>query len=99
LPPSQPVSVMPLTDNMFRHQRAVFRLVVYMHKRNSVVRWAGHVARMGEDRGVHKVLVGHLCGFGGSDRGNSDNKRQKVCDVVQRCGNFKLKWLVSTKCR
>ena len=21
-------------------------------------RWAGHVARMGEDRGVHKVLVG-----------------------------------------
>ena len=22
------------------------------------MRWAGHVARMGEDRGVHKVLVG-----------------------------------------
>ena len=22
------------------------------------VRWAGHVARMGEDRGVHRVLVG-----------------------------------------
>ena len=21
-------------------------------------RWAGHVARMGEDRGVHRVLVG-----------------------------------------
>jgi len=23
-------------------------------------RWAGHVARMGEDRGVHRVLVGEL---------------------------------------
>jgi hypothetical protein len=23
------------------------------------MRWAGHVARMGEDRGVHKVLVGN----------------------------------------
>jgi hypothetical protein len=22
------------------------------------VRWAGHVARMGEDRGVHRALVG-----------------------------------------
>jgi hypothetical protein len=22
------------------------------------IRWAGHVARMGEDRGVHRVLVG-----------------------------------------
>ena len=22
------------------------------------VRWAGHVARVGEDRGVHRVLVG-----------------------------------------
>jgi hypothetical protein len=24
----------------------------------SVMRWAGHVARMGEERGVHGVLVG-----------------------------------------
>jgi hypothetical protein len=24
------------------------------------MRWAGHVARMGEDRGVHRVLVGGL---------------------------------------
>jgi hypothetical protein len=22
------------------------------------IRWAGHVARMGEERGVHRVLVG-----------------------------------------
>jgi len=24
------------------------------------MRWAGHVARMGEDRGVHRVLVGEV---------------------------------------
>ena len=26
------------------------------------MRWAGHVARMGEDRGVHRVLVGETGG-------------------------------------
>ena len=26
------------------------------------MRWAGHVARMGEERGVHRVLVGKLEG-------------------------------------
>ena len=26
--------------------------------KSSRMRWAGHVARMGEDRGVHRVLVG-----------------------------------------
>jgi hypothetical protein len=26
------------------------------------MRWAGHVARMGEDRGVHRVLVRKACG-------------------------------------
>jgi hypothetical protein len=26
--------------------------------KSSRIRWAGHVARMGEDRGVHRVLVG-----------------------------------------
>jgi hypothetical protein len=28
------------------------------------MRWAGHVARMGEDRGVHRVLVGKSEGIG-----------------------------------
>ena len=28
------------------------------------MRWAGHVARMGEDRGVHRVLVGKTEGKG-----------------------------------
>jgi hypothetical protein len=34
------------------------------------MRWAGHVARMGEDRGVHRVLVGKPEGknhWGGQD--------------------------------
>ena len=30
-----------------------------IHKRNGIpMRWAGHVARMGQGRGVHRVLVG-----------------------------------------
>jgi hypothetical protein len=28
--------------------------------KSSRMRWAGHVARMGEDRGVHRLLVGSL---------------------------------------
>jgi hypothetical protein len=31
------------------------------------MRWAGHVARMGEDRGVHRVLVGSLSHWGDQD--------------------------------
>ena len=27
-------------------------------KKSRRMRWAGHVARMGEDRGVHRVLMG-----------------------------------------
>ena len=34
------------------------------------MRWAGHVARMGEDRGVHSVLVGKPEGKGAL--GNQD---------------------------
>ena len=30
-------------------------LILY---RSVIMRWAGHVARMGEGRGVHRVLVG-----------------------------------------
>ena len=26
--------------------------------KSRIIRWAGHVARMGEERGMHKVLVG-----------------------------------------
>ena len=31
---------------------------------SSQMRWAGHVARMGEDRGVHRLLVGKPEGKG-----------------------------------
>jgi len=37
------------------------KLTIYVHKINLKsrrMRWAGHVARMGEGRGVHRVLVG-----------------------------------------
>ena len=34
-----------------------FKLVVF-HIKSRRMRWAGHVARMGEDRGVQRVLVG-----------------------------------------
>jgi hypothetical protein len=40
------------------------------------MRWAGHVARMGEDRGVHRVLVGKSEGkrpLGRPRRGWEDN--------------------------
>ena len=40
-----------------------FRLFTFYSANNFtsiqyLMRWAGHVARMGEDRGVHRVLVG-----------------------------------------
>jgi hypothetical protein len=47
------------------------------------MRWAGHVARMGEDRGVHRVLVGNPEGeaIGETRRRWEDNikmERQEV---------------------
>jgi len=36
--------------------RSIFRMI------KSRMRWAGHVARMGERRGVYRVLVGQLEG-------------------------------------
>ena len=33
-----------------------FKVCKSVHRRR--MRWAGHVARVGEDRGVHRVLVG-----------------------------------------
>ena len=37
------------------------------------MRWAGHVERMGEDRGVHRVLVGNS--EGKKLVGNSEGKK------------------------
>jgi len=48
------------------------------------MRWAGHVARMGEGRGVHRVLVGKPEGkrpMGRPRRGWEDNIKMDVWEV------------------
>ena len=48
------------------------------------MRWAGHVARMGEDRGVYRVLVGKLEGkrpLGRPRRRWVDNIRMDLQEV------------------
>jgi hypothetical protein len=48
------------------------------------MRWAGHVARMGEDRGVHRVLVGKPEGkspFWKQRRGWEDNIKLDLQEV------------------
>jgi hypothetical protein len=50
-----------VTENIFLKYRKVekVKLCSYFYKPYSfLLRWAGHVAHMGEDRGVHRVLVG-----------------------------------------
>ena len=51
------------------------------------MRWAGHVARMGEDRGVHRVLVGKVEGkrpLGRPRRRWEDNIKMDLQDVGGR---------------
>ena len=48
------------------------------------MRWAGHVARMGEDRGVHRLLVGKPEGkrlLGSPRRRWEDNIKMDLHDV------------------
>jgi hypothetical protein len=55
------------------------------------MRWAGHVARMGEERGVHRVLVGKHEGkrpLGRPRRRLEDNIRIDVQKVVGGCGDW-----------
>jgi hypothetical protein len=61
------------------------------------MRWVGHVARMGEDRGVHRVLVGKPEGkrsLGRPRRSWEDNIKmdlQEVWGVVgTRCGWLRI---------
>jgi len=56
-------------------------------------RWAGHVARMGEERGVYRVLVGKLEGkrpLGRPRRRWVDNIRMDLQEVG--CGS--MDWIV-----
>jgi hypothetical protein len=56
------------------------------------MRWAGHVARMGEDRGVHGVLVGKPEGkrpLGRPRRRWEDNIKMDLQEVGGGRGNWK----------
>jgi hypothetical protein len=55
------------------------------------MRWAGHVARMGEDRGVHRVLVGKHEGKGPLGRPRhrrEDNIKMDLQEVGGDRGNW-----------
>ena len=50
------------------------------------MRWAGHVARMGEERGVYRVLVGKLEG----KRPLVRSRRRWVFVLTQYCAGDKM---------
>ena len=55
------------------------------------MRWAGHVARMGEGRGVHRVLIGKPEGkspLGGPRRRWEDNIKMDIQEVGGCCGDW-----------
>ena len=55
------------------------------------MRWAGHVARMGDGRGVHKVLVGKPDGkrpVGRPRRRWEDNIKMDLQEVGKGCGDW-----------
>ena len=55
------------------------------------MRWAGHVARMGEGRGVHSVLVGKPEGkrpLGRPRRRWEDNIKMDLQEVEGSCGDW-----------
>jgi len=54
------------------------------------MRWAGHVARMGDDRGVHRVLVGKPKGkrpLGRPRRRWEDNIKMDLQEVEKGRGD------------
>ena len=55
------------------------------------MRWVGHVARMGEGRGVHRVLVGKLEGkrpLGRPRRRWEDNIKMDLREMGWGCGDW-----------
>ena len=59
--------------------------------KSRIMRWAGHVARMGERRGVYRVLVGKTEGkrqFGRPRRRWEDNIKMDIQEVG--CGGYGL---------
>jgi hypothetical protein len=60
------------------------------------MRWAGHVARMGEDRGVHRVLVGKPEGnrpLGRPRRRWEDNIKMDLLEVGGGVGGTGWSWV------
>ena len=60
------------------------------------MRWAGDVARMGEERGVHRVLVGKPEGkrpLGRPRRRWEDNIKMDLQEMGGRCGDSGWRWL------
>ena len=56
-----------------------------------IISWAGHVAHMGEERVVHKVLVGKPEGerpLGRPRRRWEDNIKMDLQEVVGDCGEW-----------
>jgi hypothetical protein len=59
--------------------------------KSRTMRWAGHVARMGEERGVHRVLVGKPEGkrlLGIPRRRLEDNIKIDLQEVRGGCGDW-----------
>ena len=55
------------------------------------MRWAGHVPRMGEGRGLHRVLVGKPAGKGPLGRTRcrwEDNIKMELQEVGGSCGDW-----------
>jgi hypothetical protein len=55
------------------------------------LRWAGHVVRMGEERGVHRLLVGKPEGkrpLGRPRRRWEDNIKMDLKEVGVGCGDW-----------
>ena len=55
------------------------------------LRWAGHVVRMEEGRGVFKILTGKPTGkrhLGRSRRRWKDNIRMNLEEIFPQCGEF-----------
>jgi hypothetical protein len=59
--------------------------------KSRIIRWAGHVARMGEGRSVHRVLLGKPEGkrtLGRPRRRWEDNIKRDLQEVGGGCGNW-----------
>ena len=56
------------------------------------MRWAGHVARMGEERGVHRVLVGKPEGKKPSGRPRRSREDNIKMDL-QKVGGDRADWM------